>query len=540
MKTILLILTLILTNLVQSQVAEEWVVRHNGPGNDDDGSSSIAVDGSGNIYVAGNRTNASGNQDYAVAKVSPSGSFLWWATYNGPLNGDDYASAIAVDASGNVYVTGYSDGNAGLNDFATVKFNSSGVQQWAQRYDGTVGADDIAYSIAADASGNVYVTGASKSATSYDFMTIKYNSIGTVVWAVRKDWPQSDNDAAYCLALDASGNVYVTGYKTGTSATFDYGTVKYNSSGIQQWATGYDGPASDVDIAISIAVDASGNSYIAGASTGTGTGHDNTFIKYNSSGVEQWVVRYDGPASGEDAGLSIKLDAASNVYVAGYRTSIVGGKDYTTAKYTSAGVYQWNAVYNGPGNGEDMAVCVAIDAPGNVFVTGNSVGVGTSADFATIKYNSSGAQQWVQRYNGPGNDYDYGYAMALGLGGTVYVAGTSIGSGTSDDITVIKYSQTVGIGSNNGEIPSEFSLGQNYPNPFNPETVIRFQIANATDASLVIYDVTGREVLRLVNDQLEPGTYEYNFSGNRLSSGIYFYTLRAGSFTDTKKMILTK
>ena len=88
--------------------------------------------------------------------------------------------------------------------------------------------------------------------------------------------------------------------------------------------------------------------------------------------------------------------------------------------------------------------------------------------------------------------------------------------------------------------PAAFALEQNYPNPFNPATMIKFSIPEASNVSLKIYDVLGNEVSNIVNGQLDAGQYEYNFSAENLSSGIYFYTLQAGDFTSTKKMILMK
>ncbi|MEO8514036.1 MAG: M14 family zinc carboxypeptidase [Ignavibacteria bacterium] len=100
---------------------------------------------------------------------------------------------------------------------------------------------------------------------------------------------------------------------------------------------------------------------------------------------------------------------------------------------------------------------------------------------------------------------------------------------------------TTGIAGNN-EIPDEFSLYQNYPNPFNPSTKIRFDINGASVAQtfLSVYDILGREVAVLVNEQLQPGTYEVNFDGSSYPSGVYFYKITAGSFSAVNKMVLLK
>ena len=102
---------------------------------------------------------------------------------------------------------------------------------------------------------------------------------------------------------------------------------------------------------------------------------------------------------------------------------------------------EWVARYNGPGNGEDRATALAVDTDGNVYVTGYSVGVGTSVDYATIKYDADGNPVWIARYNGLGNGEDIATALAVDADGNVYVTGRSAGVGTSFDYATIKYVQ---------------------------------------------------------------------------------------------------
>ena len=98
----------------------------------------------------------------------------------------------------------------------------------------------------------------------------------------------------------------------------------------------------------------------------------------------------------------------------------------------------------------------------------------------------------------------------------------------------------VGIQQISAEVPSEYSLSQNYPNPFNPKTVISFQLAVNSFASLKVYDLLGREVATLVNEQLSPGTYEVDWDGSNFSSGIYYYTLQTEGYSETRKMVVMK
>jgi hypothetical protein len=543
-KTILIYLILLISSVSYSQYTQQWVNRYNGPMNSFDEAFSIAVDGSGNVYTAGVSAANNFNLDYAVIKYSSSGAQLWAKRYDGPAGKSDYAKSVAVDASGNVYVSGFSDGNNDL-DYLTIKYNSSGTQLWAQRYNGTGDSTDYEYAMAIDGSGNVYVTGSTiRAGINNHYLTVKYSTAGVLQWVQEYNGPGIGDDIAYSIAVDASANVYVTGVSAGNGSQGDYTTIKYNTSGVQQWVSRYNGGANGDDVGISIALDASGNVYVTGGSQGSAANSfDYATVKYNSSGVQQWASRYNGASSDFDWANSIALDGSGNVYVTGQSKGTGSNYHYATVKYNNSGAQQWAQVYNGPGSGEDVASVIKVSSSGNVFVTGKSMGNGTSFDYATIKYNTSGVQQWVARYNGPGgtgNNDDYASSLAIDGSGNVYVTGLSDGIGTGTDYATIKYSQPVGIEPISNEIPKTYSLEQNYPNPFNPVTNIKFQIPNAGFVKLLVYDITGREIAVLANEQLSAGTSKAVFDGTNLASGIYFCRLEAEGFTDVKKMSLVK
>ena len=137
------------------------------------------MDGSGNVYVAGQSYGSGTGSDYATLKYDSAGNQLWVQRYNGPLgNSQDAATAIAVDGSGNINVTGYSTDSTGSGtdfDYATIRYDQDGNELWVKRYNGPANNDDEAYAIAVDGSGNVYVTGLSYSSvsSSWDCATIK-------------------------------------------------------------------------------------------------------------------------------------------------------------------------------------------------------------------------------------------------------------------------------------------------------------------------------------------------------------------------------
>src|SRR4030067_3545481 len=156
----------------------------------------------------------------------------WVRSYNGLGNGYDESKALVVDDSGNVYVTGRSLGSGSLDNFTTLKYNSNGDTLWVRSYNGLGNGIDVATSIAVDSSGNVYATGYTDNGSSDDFTTIKYSSTGDTVWVRNYNGPGNGLDQAHALAIDNSGDVYVTGSSRGSGGTLrDYATIKYSSIG---------------------------------------------------------------------------------------------------------------------------------------------------------------------------------------------------------------------------------------------------------------------------------------------------------------------
>ena len=389
----------------------------------------MALDISGNVYIAGSSVvwGSDGSREYATVKYDNNGNELWVARYDGPVNGDDDASAIAVDASGNVYVTGTSYGGGtpqqeeGDCDYATVKYDSNGNELWVKRYDGPNGSYHYPPAIALDGSGNVYVAGYATVTGGYregdrDYATIKYSSDGTELWVRLYGESVGSRDMATAIAVDGSGDVYVTGSSAG-----DCVTIKYGSNGNRQWVARYDGPAGQGDGGNAIVVDGSGSIYITGHSVGIDTRGDYLTIKYNSYGKQLWVGRYDGPTSMSDSGQAIAVDDLGNVHVTGQSHGNDNDEDnwyreYATVKYDSDGNELWVARYVFPRLLTDGAEAIAIDKFGGVYVAGEG--------FATLKYDSGGNQIWVAQYTGPSGTRDRARAIALDDMGNVYIAGS--------------------------------------------------------------------------------------------------------------------
>lgn len=315
-----------------------WVRRYSGPGNETDGCGHIAIDAIGNAYVSGATYSSTTSYDFLTIKYGPVGETLWVRTYNGPGNGDDGVGAITRDAFGNLYVTGGSAGMATSQDYTTIKYFPDGDTAWIRRYDGPGSGYDIPFAIAVDGSGNVYVTGESSGdGTGYDFATVKYLPNGDTAWVRRYDRPgeaESFFDRARAMALDDLGNIYVTGSSKGSGTGFDYATIKYGPSGDTAWLRLYNGPQDSWDHPTSIAVDNSGNVYVTGYNwRDFGTYVDYATVKYDQDGEIGWVKIYNGTEGYDDAALAIAADDFADIYVTGGSYGVGTNQDYTTIKY---------------------------------------------------------------------------------------------------------------------------------------------------------------------------------------------------------------
>ncbi|TAK54353.1 MAG: T9SS type A sorting domain-containing protein, partial [Bacteroidetes bacterium] len=319
-------------------------------------------------------------------------------------------------------------------------------------------------------------------------------------------WPQRYNKASKkdypsALMVDATENVYVTGGSEGTTK-YDYSTVKYNSGGVQQWAASYNYSANKNDVAYGIALDGSNNVYVTGLSDGGTSKYDYATVKYNSSGTQTWVSRYNGG----------KNDIARSI--------------------------------------------VACDGEASVFVTGGSEqGTSKKYDFITQRLAmSDGSQNWIGDFNGTDSKVDVAYAIAaLSSTCALTIAGTSEGKTTKLNLETIHGAPDAAlpfamtrneIASSLEDRPKESRLYENYPNPFNPSTVIRYSLAMNSVVTLKVFNILGQEVATLLNnEEMEEGDHEIIFDAdelNTLSSGVYFYHLQTGNTSVTRKMVLVR
>ncbi len=360
---------------------------------------------------------------------------------------DDLSLSVAVDVSGNAYISGYTRGslggpNAGSWDAFLTKFDASGNELWSQQI-GT-STTDISYSVAVDASGNAYISGYTSgslggtSAGYYDAFLAKFDASGNELWS--RQIGTSTYDYSRSVAVDASGNAYISGYTGGNlggpnAGGTDAFLTKFDASGAELWSQQIGTSSSDKSY--SVAVDAAGNAYISGYTGGdlggTNAGTWDAFLtKFDASGAELWSRQIG--TSGYDYSYSVSVAASGDAYISGHTLGDLGG--------TSAGIWDaFLAKFDGSGNelwsqqigtsSSDESYSVAVDASGNAYIsgaTGGSLG-GLNAGFSDAfltKFDASGNELW-SRQIGTSSD-DASFSVAVDASGNAYISGYTLGS----------------------------------------------------------------------------------------------------------------
>lgn len=412
----------------------QWEQRYTRAVTGSDEPQAVVIAPNGNIIVTGNSQASNGSNDFLTVCYNANGLPLWTNRYNGPGNGDDEAASVATDASGKVFVTGFSWGGANA-DFATIAYSSTGTPLWTNRYNGTANSYDYASEVAVDSAGNVYVGGTSSGGNG-DMLVIKYSNAGATLWTTR--WNGGSTDFGYAMTADSSGNSYITG-RSYNGANYDFATLKLSSAGAILWTNRYNGTGNDDDSALDVKISGTGNIVITGSSYGSSGTTDFATIAYSSAGSRLWTNRYNGPGNGNDDAWSVASDQVGNVYVTGPSPGTGGNKDYATIAYSGTGTPLWTNRYDG--GGSDTAVAVRVNTNGQVFATGYTTRTGGMYDYTTIAYATNGALLNMTHYDGPASGHDEPLtrqSLAVAADGIVVTGKSDSGAGNYDYAT-IKY-----------------------------------------------------------------------------------------------------
>lgn len=553
MKKQFLVCLIMVVGIILYAQAPEWLWANSAGSSNYEYSYSIVLDSNGNSYISGYFTGtanfgtiqlvSSGEQDAFTAKIDSEGNWLW-AKRAGGTSGD-IAIGIALDNDGNVYSSGYFNNtitfgthiltSAGDDDIYVAKQDSEGNWLWAVGA-GTA-ASDCGFGFETDGNGYFYLTGYFQNTISFgthtitsagfkDIFVAKLDSAGNWLWANSAGGPGEDD--GFNVTADSSGNCYVTGYFSSTAAfgntsltsygDVDFFIAKLDSAGNWVWAQGAGGQG--IDRGWSIRYDGSGNIYAIGVFRLTATfgttiltsagASDFFLVKLDSGGNWLWVVRAGGV--GDDKGHGLFTTAAGDNYITGMFSNTVafgstsltamGNGDIFVARLDSGGNWVWAACAGGLY--EVAGTNLVLDVQGNSYVIGTF--------FGTI-------------YIGDDSFTSHGYS-------DIFVAKLSPGGTGIDDETTLEISDPV-------------SLYDAYPNPFRFATEIPYSVNGAADVRIEVFNLKGQLIWSEKRSPSHTGYYRSTWkgtdmNGKQVSSGLYYYRLSSGKFSDTGKFLLLK
>jgi len=323
----------------------------------------------------------------------------------------------------------------GLFGMVLLSISLASSQEWI--YAGTYASG---FAVAMDSAGRICIAGPTNQMPE-DIVATKLNRNGDTMWTFTYDSPQHGRDICLEAAIDPQGTLFLVGETIiEHDSMIHMLTLAIDSSGALKWADQYADPDSAPCMGRRIAAGPCGKVYVTGKS---GTGNNGpywvTTVCYDTSGRRDWVAEYFGQAPTWNDPTDIVADELSNIYVCIEGDDAVRFHDYLLVKYDSNGGEKWTARYDGPAHGHDNPSRIGVDSKRNVFVTGISFGAGPSDDdWATVKYDSLGSEQWVRRLDGTAHSWDEPEGMVVDSFGNVFVTGyTSDSNGVN--LAVAKY-----------------------------------------------------------------------------------------------------
>ncbi|MEJ2613540.1 MAG: T9SS type A sorting domain-containing protein [Ignavibacteriaceae bacterium] len=450
---------------------------------------------------------------------------LWIKKYGGI--DQDYGRYVQQTNDGGYIITGDTKSfGAGLNDVFLVKTNSNGDTIWTRTYGGN--QDDNASCVRQTNDRGYIIFGE----------TVSFGSDYWKGWLIKTD---ADGDTSWTKLIGenrhffiqsgqqlSGGNLIFVGYtKASGAGQEDLWLVKTDASGDTIWTKTIGGSEGE----LSYCIDETGDGgYIIAASTGSSNDRNCWLIRTDQSGDTIWTKTFGGVK--DDYMCSVQQTSDNGFILAGRTRSFGTSNNYYDLwliKTDFSGDTVWTKTYGGTGN--DFAETVQQTLDGGFIIAGRL------GDASIIKTNSSGDTLWTKSIEGVNGSH----IQQTKDGGFILLAYT-YSSSTLADFCLIKTVSNPNEADRNNEysIPLKFNLEQNYPNPFNPTTNIEFSVGSYEYITLKVYDILGREITILINEETPAGTYKIEFDGSELTSGVYFYRMQSENFTNTKKFILLR
>ncbi|HEX8517470.1 MAG TPA: T9SS type A sorting domain-containing protein [Bacteroidia bacterium] len=525
----------------------------------------VHIGGDGRVYSCGTKGITNLNPDALLMSYTASGTLNWTSTYNGTSSQVDQFYALTSYGTGSsiaVYATGQATNTGTAADMLLVKYNQSGTQQWAAVWHG--GGTEQAYCIDVDNSGNVYVCGRT-SIGGGDIFFRKYNSSGTLQWSNTYNSSGTQDDTPKFMKINSAGSyLYITSIRTVSSTDHNAVLQKISTStGTISWTQVWDNTlTNDIDETNWLDIDSDEVIYVVGKTQTTSNGSDALMLQYDSGGMLLLANTWNNSSYNYDDGLAsvcvmeISSSRTPQIFVTGFTelNPTDNDSDVLTMKYSGAGTTPlWTNTFDGAGSGcpatnDDYGMMIMVNpTTGKVFVESKTFET-SGFDFTTIKYNSgTGVQEWYDTYNGNAHDYPGLYPMDIQFedcyfDDNIYVVGTSFEASISlyQDATTLKYGFT---GPCDSPRQSDFLKNDDgaqaviSPNPFSNNATFNSGLGSVSNATFLIFDITGRETKRINN----LNNSVFDFDSIEMESGIYFYKfIQNNELLQSGKLIIKK
>lgn len=453
---------------------------------------------------------------------------LWTKSFGG-LNYDVGSSVIETNDGGFV-VTGI----ANFIDLGLLRTDANGNLLWLRTFGGL--DTDLGYTVIQIQDGGYVIVGTTRSygAGETDAWLIKVDSSGNQEWS--RTYGGSDYDWGISVKQTTDGGYIIAGHTESYGAGLsDVWLIRTDPSGNPAWEKTYG--AAGADFGTSVDLTSDGGFVVVGYQNSfTAGGFDIGFIKVDQNGNLVWLKNFGGAYN--DMGYSVKKTTDGGYAITGFTESFgAGGSDVWLIKTDSDGNEQWSRTYGGIEN--DIGRSVEETSDGNIIITGSTKSFGFGKqDVGFSKTDPAGNLIWITTYGGV--EDDFGYSVKQTADGGYIITGGTLSFGTGNgDVWLLK-TEPDASPVEEETVVKDYVLYQNYPNPFNPSTTIEYQIPELSFVTIKIYDLLGNEISTFINEEKLAGKYEVEFNASGLTSGVYFYQLRADSFVETKQMILMK
>ncbi len=422
----------------------------------------IVMDDFGDTYIC------SSNWTFFIASLNPNGDTNW--TYSNQANGESGATDLVYGSDSNLYAAGYLNfGGDNLWDYTVISLSRSGTERWIRTYNGGTWCYDACISICYGLNGSIYSAGYMQpTQTSQNFIVMSHNRFGGLNWT--RSW---NSGFARSVVYGSDGNIYAAG------------------------SQGYYPNYTDL-----------------------------TLKRFSSSGGRIWSTTYGGSGLVDDLANSVACGDDSNIYVAGYLTSLSTGKNFAVLCYSPDSTFKWGYLYQDAGESEARSIVCGLD--GKIYAGGYITGCSTNnRDCMIACFTPSGDTEWVYTYNGPGNGNDEINQIIYGPDNMLYAAGYTTGENTGKDLTVFCFN-ALAIEENKNQpdnSPAPFTV---HPNPCFNTYVIKMNLPDLQQlSSLYMYDATGRLVSTIWHDRkITAPSYTHHIPRN-LTAGVYYLVLES-------------